>query len=136
MTSFEGDTGPYLQYAHVRISSIERKNPNLLPLPPTSEIDVSLLADHPKAHEMTLLLGSYPDVIQTALKTHEPSGLVTFAMRLSHLISAAWESLGVKSEADAGRVESARARIWLFLCAKEVLGASMRLLSLTPLDRM
>jgi arginyl-tRNA synthetase len=25
MTSFEGDTGPYLQYAHARICSIQRK---------------------------------------------------------------------------------------------------------------
>jgi arginyl-tRNA synthetase len=136
MKSFEGDTGPYLQYAHVRISSIERKNPNLLPLPQISEIDLSLLADQPKAHEMALLLGSYPDVVRTALKTHEPSGVVTFAMRLSHVISAAWEVLGVKSESDAGRIDSARARLWLFLCAKDVLGASMRLLSLTPLERM
>lgn len=136
MTSFEGDTGPYLQYAHVRISSIARKNPNLIPLPPPSEIDVSLLASHPKAHEMALLLGSYPDVVQTALKTHEPSGVVTFAMRLSHVISAAWEVLGVKSESDAGRLDSARARMWLFLNARDVLAASMRLLSLTPLERM
>jgi len=136
MTSFEGDTGPYLQYAHVRISSIARKNPNLLPLPPTPEIDVSLLADQPKAHEMAFLLGSFPDIVQTALKTHEPSGVVTFAMRLSHVISTAWEVLGVKSESDAGRIESARARFWLFLCAKDVLASSMRLLSLTPLDRM
>jgi len=85
---------------------------------------------------MVLLLGSYPDVVQTALKTQEPSGVVTFAMRLSHVISSAWEVLGVKSESDAGRIESARARIWLFLSAKEVLAASMRMLSLTPLDRM
>jgi arginyl-tRNA synthetase len=25
MTSYEGDTGPYLQYAHARLSSITRK---------------------------------------------------------------------------------------------------------------
>ena len=25
MTNFEGDTGPYLQYAHSRLCSIERK---------------------------------------------------------------------------------------------------------------
>jgi arginyl-tRNA synthetase len=136
MTTFEGDTGPYLQYAHVRISSIARKNPNLIPLPPPADIDVSLLASHPKAHEIAFLLGSYPDVVMTAQKTHEPSGVITFAMRLSHAISAAWEVLGVKSEMDKGEIESARARMWLFLCARDVLAASMRLLSLTPLERM
>src|SRR6266851_3535306 len=38
MTSFEGDTGPYLQYAHVRLTSLTRKNPELLPLPAPEQI--------------------------------------------------------------------------------------------------
>ncbi|KAG2038475.1 hypothetical protein BDR03DRAFT_1009921 [Suillus americanus] len=51
--------------------------------------------------------GSYPDVVKTALKTHEPSGVVTFAFRLAHAISSAWETLIVKGEEDT---EKARAR--------------------------
>jgi arginyl-tRNA synthetase len=90
MLSFEGDTGPYLQYAHVRLSSIERKNPDLLPLPEPSQIDTTLLVE-PQAREIVFLLGSYPDVVRTALRTQEPSGIVTYAMRLSHAISSAWE---------------------------------------------
>ena len=90
MTSFEGDTGPYLQYAHVRLASIERKNPDLVPLPSPDQIESDLLVE-PQAREIVFLLGTYPDVVRTALKTHEPSGVVTFAMRLAHSISAAWE---------------------------------------------
>ncbi|KAH8082824.1 arginyl-tRNA synthetase [Cristinia sonorae] len=132
MLSFEGDTGPYLQYAHVRLSSISRKNPELLPLPSPSQIDTSLLTE-PSAREIAFLLGSYPDVVKTALKTHEPSGVVTFAFRLSHAISSAWETVVVKGEKD---VEKARARMWLYLCARDVLGAALRLLSIKPLERM
>ncbi|KAF9814149.1 hypothetical protein IEO21_05287 [Rhodonia placenta] len=132
MLSFEGDTGPYLQYAHVRISSISRKNPELLPLPAPAKIDTTLLTE-PAAREIVLLLGSYPDVVKTALRTHEPSGVVTFAYRLAHAISSAWETVIVKGESD---VEKARARMWMYLCARDVLGAAMRLLSLKPLERM
>lgn len=132
MKSFEGDTGPYLQYAHVRLASLARKNPELFPLPPPSEIDTSLLIE-PAAREITFLLGTYPDVVKTALKTHEPSGVVTFLFRLSHAISSAWETVVIKSEAD---VEKKKARMWLYLCARDVLGAGMRLLSIRPLDRM
>jgi len=71
MLSFEGDTGPYLQYAHVRLTSMERKNPELLPLPPPSQIDTSSLAESGHARDIAILLGSYPDVVKTALKTHE-----------------------------------------------------------------
>ncbi|KZT04519.1 arginyl-tRNA synthetase [Laetiporus sulphureus 93-53] len=132
MLSFEGDTGPYLQYAHVRISSISRKNPELLPLPPPAQIDTGLLTE-PATREIIFLLGSYPDVVKTALRTHEPSGVVTFAFRLSHAISSAWETVVVKGEAD---VAKARARMWMYLCTRDVLGAAMRLLTLKPLERM
>ncbi|GJJ11927.1 hypothetical protein Clacol_006165 [Clathrus columnatus] len=101
MISFEGDTGPYLQYAHAR--------------------------------EIIMLLASYPDVVKVAMKTREPSGVVTFMFRLAHAISGAWEILPVKSEAN---IEIARARLFMFICAKNVLGAAMRLLSIRPLDRM
>jgi arginyl-tRNA synthetase len=133
MLSFEGDTGPYLQYAHVRLTSMERKNPELIPLPPPSQIDTSSLTSSQHARDIAILLGSYPDVVKTALKTHEPSGVVTFAFRLAHAISSAWETLIVKGEEDT---EKARARLWLYLCARDVLGAAMRLLSIRPLERM
>ena len=110
MLSFEGDTGPYLQYAHVRLSSIERKNPELLPLPAPSQLATELLVE-PSAREIAFLLGSYPDVVKTALKTHEPSGIVTFAFRLSHAISSAWETVIVKGEQDR---EKAQARLFLY----------------------
>ncbi|KAI0063831.1 arginyl-tRNA synthetase [Artomyces pyxidatus] len=132
MTSFEGDTGPYLQYAHVRLTSLTRKNPELLPLPPPSEIATDTLIE-PAAREIAFLLGTYPDVVKTALRTHEPSGVVTYLFKLSHAISSAWETVVVKGEKD---VEKARARMWLYLCARDVLGAAMRLLSIRPLDRM
>jgi arginyl-tRNA synthetase len=133
MKSFEGDTGPYLQYAHVRLSSMERKNPHLIPLPPPSQIDTSSLASSQQARNIAFLLGSYPDVVKTALETHEPSGVVTFLFRLSHAISSAWETVVVKGEED---LEKARARMWLYQCAREVLGEGMRLLSIRPLERM
>ena len=132
MLSFEGDTGPYLQYAHVRLSSIERKNPELLPLPSPANLKTELLVEQ-SAREIAFLLGSYPDVVKTALKTHEPSGIVTFAFRLSHAISSAWETVIVKGEQDG---DKARARMALYLAARDVLGASLRLLSIKPLERM
>ncbi|KAF8645341.1 hypothetical protein AX16_007845 [Volvariella volvacea WC 439] len=136
MKSFEGDTGPYLQYAHVRLASIARKNPDLFPLPsPPSEhiITHPHLSSSAHAREIAFLLGSYPDVVRTALRTHEPSGVVTFAFRLSHAISSAWETVVVKGEPNK---ETAQARLWLYECAREVLVAAMRLLSIRPLERM
>ncbi|GAA5952188.1 hypothetical protein JCM21900_006937 [Sporobolomyces salmonicolor] len=135
MTSFEGDTGPYLQYAHVRLSSVERKNAPevVLPLPaerPTA-IDVSLLTE-PKAREIVVLISTYPDVVRAALKSLEPSTICTFAFRLCHAISSAWETLIVKGQPQ----DVALARLWLYVSAKDVLASAMRLLTLSPLEKM
>lgn len=135
MTSFEGDTGPYLQYAHVRLASVERKSAPEVVLPPYAErnsaIDTDLLTE-PKAREIIYLLASYPDVIKKAQETLEPSNIITFLFRLCHAISSAWEVLHVRGQTK----ELALARLWLFVSARDVLASAMKILSLTPLDRM
>ncbi|SCV73529.1 BQ2448_7455 [Microbotryum intermedium] len=135
MTSFEGDTGPYLQYAHVRLSSVERKNAPELVLPPPSErptaIDTFLLTE-PKAREIVVLLSTYPHVVKAALINLEPATIVTFAFRLCHAISSAWETLIVKGQ----ERDVAMARLWLYVTAKDVLASAMKLLTLEPLEKM
>jgi arginyl-tRNA synthetase len=58
---------------------------------------------------------------------------VTFAFKLAHAISAAFQSVIVKREED---LEKARAKMYLYECAREALAAAMRLLSIQPLERM
>jgi len=70
MTSFEGDTGPYLQYAHARICSIERKAG--LSESDLGSADLSLLTE-PHATDIVRLLSQWPDVVQNTLKTLEPT---------------------------------------------------------------
>ncbi|EPQ60480.1 arginyl-tRNA synthetase [Gloeophyllum trabeum ATCC 11539] len=132
MTSFEGDTGAYLQYAHVRLRSVERRVAPTVVLPDDlSQINLDLLAE-PKAREIVFILGTYPDVVRTALKTYEPSNIVSFSFRLSHAISSAWETLIVMGQ----ERELAQARLFLYTSARDVLASAMRLLSLSPLSRM
>jgi arginyl-tRNA synthetase len=90
MTSFEGDTGVYLQYAHVRLASMERKNPNVVLPEDTSLVQTDLLVED-RAHDIVYLLALYPDVVRTAYNLSEPSTIVTFAFRLAHAISGAWD---------------------------------------------
>jgi arginyl-tRNA synthetase len=85
------------------------------------------------ARETAFLLGTYPDVLDVAVKTHEPSGVVSFAFKLAHAISAALQSIIVNGEED---LEKARAKMYLYECTREVLAAAMQLLSIQPLERM
>jgi len=80
MTSFGGDTGAYLQYAHVRLCSLERKVANLVTITNPSEIDVSLLAE-PQARDIIFLLATFPNMVKASLKTYEPSTIVTYCFK-------------------------------------------------------
>ncbi|KAL8284193.1 hypothetical protein RQP46_004942 [Phenoliferia psychrophenolica] len=135
MTSFEGDTGPYLQYAHVRLCSVERKNAPGLVLPPPSEraatINTDLLVE-PSARAIVQLLATYPDVVKAAFINLEPATIVTWCFRLTHAISSAWETLIVKDQPQ----DVAMARLWLYVATKDVLASAMKLLTLEPLQKM
>ncbi|KAL7424485.1 arginyl-tRNA synthetase [Cryptotrichosporon argae] len=129
-TSFEGDFGPFIQYSHVRLCSVQRKNPNVT-VRDIDDIDIGVL-DDPKIHEVLYHLALYPDAVAAAHKFREPSTLVTWCFRLSHLVGSAWETIKV---AGAPQHE-AEARLFLFVQIRSVLASAMRMLSLTPIERM
>ncbi|SCW01226.1 LAFE_0D07888g1_1 [Lachancea fermentati] len=130
MTSFEGDTGPYLQYAHSRLRSVER-NASELTLEMCRNADFSLLTE-PAAITLVRLLAQYPDVLRNAMKTHEPATVVTYLFKLTHQVSSCYDVLWVAGQTQ----ELAAARLGLYAAARQVLYNGMCLLGLTPVDRM
>lgn len=129
MTSFEGDTGPYLQYAHARLCSIARKA-ELSPADLASA-DLSLLKEK-HAVEVVRSLAQWPDVFVNTLKTQEPVTVLTYLFKMTHLLSSSYEQLSVM-KAENRELQVARAT--LFECAKVVLNNGMRLLGLNPVER-
>jgi arginyl-tRNA synthetase len=130
-TSFEGDFGPFIQYSHVRLCSVERKNPNVPVAESADEIDLTVLED-PKIHDVLYHIALYPEVVKAALKGSEPSTIVNWCFKLSHLIGSAWESIKVSGAEE----KEAKARLFLFICVRQVLNSAMKMLSLTPIERM
>lgn len=136
MLSFEGDTGPYLQYAHARLCSIQRKAAESVNLASSAELelekaDYSLLSE-PHAVNLVRCLAQYPDVLQQTLKTMEPTTLVTYLFKMTHLVSSSYDVLKVIG----AERETLRARLGLYEAAKDVLGNGMRILGLVPVERM
>lgn len=130
-TSFEGDFGPFIQYSHVRLSSIERKNPNVPVAASVDAIDLSVL-NEPKVNDILYHLAMYPTAVRNAYQYSEPSTLVTWCFRLSHLVGSAWETVKVSGAPE----QEAQARLFFYVQIREVLANAMKLLSLTPIERM
>lgn len=129
MTAFEGDTGPYLQYAHARLCSIERKaNADLTTL---DSADLSLLKE---THAINLVrsLAQYPDVVLNTLKTREPATVLTYMFKMAHALSSSYDHLQVVGS----EPELQKARLALYEAARQVLWNGMTLLGLSPVERM
>ncbi|KAJ5908792.1 Arginine--tRNA ligase cytoplasmic [Penicillium taxi] len=129
MTSFEGDTGPYLQYAHARLCSMGRKSG--LDLTKLGEADFSLLTE-PHALNLIRLLAQWSDVLVNTAKTEEPVTILSYLFKMTHMLSSSYDVLKVVgSEPDV-----ALARMALYYSARQVLHNGMRLLGLNPVERM
>ncbi|KAH0833553.1 hypothetical protein AYO21_05231 [Fonsecaea monophora] len=129
MTAFEGDTGPYLQYAHARLCSIERKaNADLSTL---GSADLSLLKE-PHAVNLARSLAQYPDVVLNTLKTREPATVLTYLFKMAHALSSSYDHLQVVGS----EPELQKARLALYEAARQVLWNGMTLLGLSPVERM
>ncbi|QSS61210.1 arginyl-tRNA synthetase [Histoplasma capsulatum] len=118
MTSFEGDTGLYLQYSHARLCSIMRKAN--LTADQVAKADFSLLKE-PHAIDILRLMAQYPDMTTQAFKTLEPTTILTYLFRLTHQV------LGTDEAPEVMLARSA-----LYEGALQVLENGMRLLGFTP----
>jgi arginyl-tRNA synthetase len=132
MLSQEGDTGPLLQYTYSRLCTLEqRMAPHITLRAATNQIDLSLLRES-IVRDIVFHLAAYPNVVSQAQRTHEPSGVLAYSFKLSHLLHSAKGKLVVKDQEE----EITQARLLLFRCARLVWESAMRLLTLTPLERM
>ncbi|KAF1998989.1 arginyl-tRNA synthetase [Amniculicola lignicola CBS 123094] len=133
MTSFEGDTGPYLQYAHARLCSIHRKVSQAVSDIPSdlSTADLSLL-NEPHAIEVVRQLAAWPDMFLNTVKTQEPTTVLTYLFKMVHTISSSYDHLQVVGS----EREVMLARLALYGAARQVLNNGMRLLGLSPVERM
>ncbi|KAJ3219384.1 hypothetical protein HDU67_001603 [Dinochytrium kinnereticum] len=128
MLAFEGDTGPYLQYAHARLCSIER---NAAPIVASPQTDLSVLTE-PPAMALLDMISLYPDVVREVGISLEPCNIVNFSFKLAHAVMVALENLYVLNQPP----KISEARLAMYTAARITLGNAMSSLGVVPLERM
>ncbi|KAK3052255.1 arginyl-tRNA synthetase [Extremus antarcticus] len=140
MTSFEGDTGPYLQYSHARVCSMERKT--AIPASELVTADMSLITAK-EGIELVRLLATWPDVFLNTYKTREPVTVLTYLFKMTHQLSSCYDAKDTSNKNAktmsvmyADSPEKKAALMALYASARQVLSNGMTLLGLTPVERM
>jgi arginyl-tRNA synthetase len=87
MVSFDGNTGPYLQYAHARICSIFRRSG----IDRASVRGMPITIETSQERALALRLLAYPTAIASTLDTYSPHKLCTYVYELATDFTAFYE---------------------------------------------
>jgi len=106
--SFEGETGPYVQYALVRADNIFRKlEASGQPRPTAGGMDMGQFEAFLQAHndiwEMVYFAARLPEIVQLAVKSLEVSQIAKFAFQLAQKFNLFYHKYHILSEPDADR---------------------------------
>jgi arginyl-tRNA synthetase len=125
--SFEGETGPYVQYTHARLASILRKTADARE--GTAAPDFDRLED---AGPILIRLSQFPDVIASAAAHAEPSEVSVYLLGLCRELNnwyAQHRVLGQEPSLTSARLELVRA-------SKIVIASGLGLLGLAAPEEM
>ncbi len=125
--SFRGETGPYLQYTHARLSSLERKYAGEVP---DLEADFTLFGDEEK--QIIKRFELYPQKLRLMLEVYETNVLTDYLTDLASTFNSYWQRIRIISD-DAAPT---RARMQMAHAVRTIIGDGLRLLGIEPLERM
>ena len=130
--SFNGNTGPYLQYMGARISSILAKAKESGVLPDSSEAACALLTSGDE-WELVKQLGSFPDTVSKAAANLDPSLVAAFLYDTAKLFSKFYQNCSI---INAESKELAAARLFLAQSTLDVMKEAMDLVLVPFLEKM
>ena len=125
--SFDGQTAPYIQNAHVRANSILRKAGAL---PTEASFDYAL---DPTEIELIDLISRFPAQVRNAAEEYKPLIISTYAYDLARAFHHFYHAVRVL-QADSAGIRDARLR--LSAAAKQTLANSLYLLGIEAPDEM
>jgi arginyl-tRNA synthetase len=129
MLAFEGNTGPYLQYAHARIRSIFRR----AEVTPGSLRDAEVVVGEPAERALVLALLGLPEVVASVVETLQPHRLAGYAFDVAQAFTSFYESCPVLRAPDEATRTS---RLALCDVTARTIACSLGLLGIEAPDRM
>jgi arginyl-tRNA synthetase len=127
MLAFEGNTGPYLQYAHARIRSIFRR----AEVPPPEPGTRPAIAE-PQERDLAMALLRFSEAVQAMAEGYNPAKLCTYLFDLASTFTTFYEACRVLVD----ETEVRNSRLLLCELTARVLALGLSLLGMAAPDQM
>lgn len=125
--SFEGETGPYVQYTHARACSVLRK----ANIKVDTNIDFSLLVDDITV-DIVKNIQQFPEIIRDAQRKNEPSIITRHIIDLAQAFNRFYNEHQILVE----DLELKRSRVVVVAAAKQVIEIGLNLLGIDAPEAM
>lgn len=125
--NFDGETGPYVQYAHTRCVSVLERAGEV-----AAEPDWQAL-HNPAAIAVIKLIGAFPEAVRTAAERNEPFYVTRAVTELAQAFNRYYYDHKIITPEDAG---GTAARLVLTRVVRDVLRRGLTLLGIQAPDRM
>ncbi|CAN5451433.1 arginine--tRNA ligase [soil metagenome] len=127
MVAMDGNTGPYLQYAHARLCTLLAKASSIAAM----STSVGAL-EHPAEQRLALVLTGFPRAVDKVAATLEPHHLCPYLYDVAAALSTFYEACPVLKAEEADRAT----RVALCEATKRVLATGLDLLGIEAPARM
>ncbi|MBI5449093.1 arginine--tRNA ligase [Candidatus Gottesmanbacteria bacterium] len=141
--SFDGDSGPYLQYTYARARSVVRKSqnskfPSKLRTGKIQNIAFSIqhLTLNPEERALARLISYFPEIVAQAAYQLAPNVLCTYLFRLAQTFNAFYAKHQILEEASTSDKGAANLRLALTAATAQVLKNGLSLLGIETLEQM
>lgn len=128
VVKFEGETGPYVQYARARGESLLRKSG----IKGFDDVDLTKIGE--AEWDLVSFMGRYADVLQKALETYDPSAVAKFSLELAKRFNKYYAHTRIL--VDDVDEDVKKARLAVVKAVSEVIKSALNLLDVKAPDEM